>query len=252
MSKLPEGFTARPFAHRGLHGTAGPENSPAAIRAAIARGYGIEIDVQASADNRAMVFHDDHLGRLTDVIGPVRAKTAAELGAIRLKRGSDMIPTLDTVLRIIAGQVPLLVEIKDQSGDMGSANIGPLEFAVARALKSYRGPVAVMSFNPNAIAAFRDAAPNIPRGLVTDNWPREDWPGVSERRRDALRGIPDYYPLGCCFISHDAADLHSPRVAELRRDGATILTWTIRSHEAERAARRVAHAVTFEGYLPVG
>lgn len=252
MSKLPEGFTARPFAHRGLHGTAGPENSPAAIRAAIARGYGIEIDVQASADNRAMVFHDDALGRLTEATGPVRAKTASELGAIRLKRGSDMIPTLDTVLRIVAGQVPLLIEIKDQSGDMGTNRIGPLEFAVARALKSYTGPVAVMSFNPNAISAFRDAAPQVPRGLVTDNWAREDWPGVPELRRNHLRGIPDYLPLGCSFISHNAADLHSPRVAELRADGATILTWTIRSHEAERAARRIAHAVTFEGYLPVG
>ena len=252
MSKLPKGFTDRPFAHRGLHGTAGPENSPAAIRAAVARGYGIEIDIQASADNRAIVFHDSTLGRLTDAQGLVREKTAGELGAIRLKRGSDMIPTLDTVLRIIGGQVPLLVEIKDQSGDMGTNRIGPLEFAVARALKSYEGPVAVMSYNPHAVEAFREAAPDLPRGLVTEAWPREDWPGVPESRRDYLRGIPDFLPLGCSFISHDAADLHSPRVAELRAGGATILTWTIRSHEAERAARRIAHAVTFEGYLPVG
>lgn len=252
MSKLPQGFADHAFAHRALHGTAGPENSPAAIRAAIARGYGIEIDVQASADNRAMVFHDSQLGRLTDAVGAVRDRTAAELGAIRLKRGSDMIPTLDSVLRIIAGQVPLLIEIKDQSGDMGTDHIGPLEFAVARALKSYQGPVAVMSFNPNAVSAFRDAAPDVPRGLVTDGWARDDWPRVPEPRRDRLRDIPDYLPLGCCFISHNATDLHRPRVAELRADGATVFTWTVRSHAAERAARRVAHAVTFEGYLPVG
>ena len=252
MSKLPDGFIDRPFAHRGLHGVAGPENSPAAFRAAIARGYGIELDVQASADNRAMVFHDEMLGRLTDAVGPIRSLTASQLGAIRLKRGTDMIPTLDRVLRLVGGLVPVLIEIKDQSGDMGSDRIGPLEFAVARALKSYEGPVAVMSFNPNSVEEFRHAAPDIPRGLVTCDWARDDWPRVSEPRRDHLRAIPDYLPLGCSFISHDARDLHRPRVADLRADGASVLTWTIRSHEAERAARRIAHSVTFEGYLPVG
>jgi len=249
---LPDGFTDAVFAHRGLHGVAGPENSPSAFRAAIARGYGIELDVQASAENRAMVFHDDTLDRLTDQTGPVRARQTAELGAIRLRRGSDMIPTLDAVLRTVAGQVPLLIEIKDQDGAMGTQNIGPLEYAVARALKSYAGDVAVMSFNPHSVAALQKAAPERPRGLVTCDWSRDDWPNVPAPRRDQLRQIPDYAPLGCSFISHDASDLHRPRVAELRRQGAAILTWTIRSHEAERAARRVADTVTFEGYLPLG
>ncbi len=249
---MPDGFTDFAFAHRGLHGVAGPENSPSAFRAAINRGYGIELDVQSSADSRAMVFHDDNLERLTAETGPIRARKTSELGAIRLKRGADMIPTLDAVLRLVAGRVPLLIEVKDQDGAMGAQNIGPLEYSVARALHSYDGAVALMSFNPHSVAALQKAAPDIPRGLVTCDWSADDWPKVPATRRNDLRMIPDFAPLGCSFISHDASDLHRPRVAELRNQGATILTWTIRSHEAERAARRVAHSVTFEGYLPVG
>src|ERR1700755_2171791 len=47
-----------PFAHRGLHGRGAPENSRAAIDAAIATGHGIEIDVRLSRDGESFVFHD--------------------------------------------------------------------------------------------------------------------------------------------------------------------------------------------------
>ena len=52
-------LTARPIAHRGLHDAASGiiENTPSAVGAAIAQGYGIEVDIQRSADGEAMVFH---------------------------------------------------------------------------------------------------------------------------------------------------------------------------------------------------
>ena len=61
-------LTARPIAHRGLHDAAHGviENTAGAVRAAIAAGYGIEIDLQISGDGEAMVHHDDVLGRLTE------------------------------------------------------------------------------------------------------------------------------------------------------------------------------------------
>ena len=64
---LPRGFLDRPIAHRCLHDKAHgrPENSLGAARAAIASGYGIEVDVQMSADTEAMVFHDYGLDRMT-------------------------------------------------------------------------------------------------------------------------------------------------------------------------------------------
>jgi glycerophosphoryl diester phosphodiesterase len=248
---LPPAFLARPFAHRALHDRrAGrPENSRAAVRAAVAAGYGIEIDVQPSADGIAMVFHDELLDRLTDRTGPVNAHEAAALAAIPLRHGTEGIPTLTQVLSDIAGKVPLLIEIKDQDGDMGPALVG-LEAAVGRALHGYAGPVAVMSFNPHAVAAMADLAPALPRGLTTSAYRYADWAPMTRATCDRLRDIPDYDRVGASFISHEAADLDRPRVADLKAAGARILCWTIRSPQEEAAARRVAETVTFEGYLP--
>jgi glycerophosphoryl diester phosphodiesterase len=84
---LPPDFLRLPLAHRALHDRAArrPENSPAAIRAAVAAGYGIEIDLQLSRDGIAMVFHDETLDRLTDQTGLVADRDAADLGAIPLR-----------------------------------------------------------------------------------------------------------------------------------------------------------------------
>lgn len=185
-----------------------PENSRAAIRAAIAHGYGIEIDVQLSADNQAMVFHDYALDRLAHGSGPVRVVPAGTLGQTPLRGGDEGIPTLPEVLEIVAGQVPLLIEIKDQDGAMGD-NLGPLEEATAAALGGYDGPVALMSFNPHIIARMAALCPDIPRGLVTSAYTAEDWP-LNTAMRDHLRGIPDFDRVGASFISHEAADPCSP------------------------------------------
>ena len=97
---LPSDFCRLPIAHRGLHDVqAGrPENSLAAVRAAVDVGYGIEIDVQMSADGHAMVFHDDTLDRLTAKAGPIVAHTAEALGRIMLSGSDQTIPTLAQVL----------------------------------------------------------------------------------------------------------------------------------------------------------
>jgi glycerophosphoryl diester phosphodiesterase len=246
---LPAAFLVRPIAHRALHDRAQgrPENSRAAVRAAVAGGYGIEIDLQPSADGVPMVFHDEALDRLTGETGPVTARRAAELGRIVLRDGDEGIPTLAEVLEIVGGRVALLIEIKDQDGQMGEG-VGSLEAATARVLAGYAGPVAVMSFNPHSVAAMARLAPGIPRGLTTSAWDPADWAPVAPAVCDRLRGIPDYDRTGACFISHEAADLARPRVAELARAGAAVLCWTIRSPRAEAEARRIAQNVTFEGY----
>ncbi len=249
MSALPEAFLRLPIAHRAYHDVTDgrPENSRAAIRAAIARGYGIEIDVQLSADGQAMVFHDYVLDRLTGERGPVRQKTAAELGAIPLTGGDEGIPTLGEVLHLVAGQVPLLIEIKDQDGAMGP-DIGPLEEALAEGLRGYQGPVALMSFNPHAIARMVELVPELPRGLTTSAFLPEHWGHLPASVREHLAPIPDYDRVGASFISHDARDLNSARVAELKAAGVPILCWTIRSPEEEAQAREVADNITFETY----
>lgn len=245
---FPSALVKAPFAHRGFHDlNAGrPENSPAAFSAAVERGYAIELDVQLSSDGQAMVFHDYALDRLTAETGPIQQRTAEALAQIKLKGGTDTIQTLPQILSLIDGRVPLLVEIKDQDGAMGDA-IGPLEIATARALQDYAGDVAVMSFNPHSIARMVLLAPDLTRGIVTSAYRYADWP-LSKATCDHLREIPDYDRSGASFISHEVDDLSRPRVAELRKTGAMVCCWTVRSTEIEAAARQYADNITFEGY----
>ena len=246
---LPAAFLTTPIAHRAYHNRAArrPENSRAAIRAAIEVGYAIEIDLQLSADTIAMVFHDEDLGRLTEASGLVAQHSAADLGQIKLRDSDEGIPTLAEVLRLVAGRVPLLIEIKDQTGLMSETD-GQLETATAAELAHYAGPVAVMSFNPHAIARMARLAPQIARGLTTSAYDPADWAPLPAQTCADLRGIPDYDRALCSFISHEAADLAAPRVAELQAQGAAILCWTIKSAEAEAKARKYAQNITFEGY----
>ncbi len=247
---LPENFLRLPIAHRALHDRAAGrvENSPSAIKAAVAAGYGIEIDLQLSKDGVPVVFHDETLDRLTDQTGPVNARTAADLGRIRLKGATDTIPTLAEVLTLIDGKVPLLIEIKDQSLVMGPTD-GRLEVATAKALQGYTGDAALMSFNPASVAHMARLAPHLPRGIITSAYDPDDWAPLPADRCAHFRAVPDYDATLSSFISHEAPDLARDRVAELKRLGAKVLCWTIRSPEAEALARKIADNVTFEGYL---
>lgn len=248
---LPREFLATPIAHRALHDAARgvPENSRAAVQRAVRAGYGIEIDVHLSADGHAVVFHDDTLDRLTNVTGPVGARTARELSDLTLNGSDERIPTLADILKLVDGAVPILIEIKDQSGAIGEGE-DQLERAVARDLKDYKGPVAVMSFNPYVIAAMRTHAPGVSRGLVSSAFIPSQWPQISDEICTHMRSISDFGRVGARFISHDWTDLGSPRVAELKANGTPILTWTVTTAQIEAEARRVADNITFEGYLP--
>lgn len=240
-------FLSIPIAHRGLHGPGVPENSLAAMRAAIGAGYGIECDIQPGPKGQPLVFHDYQLQRLTGAQGYIAATDAATLSGLRLLGTQERVPTLAELLDLVAGQVPLLIEIKDQDGSCGP-NTGDLPARVAGALEGYAGPVAVMSFNPHMIAAFHEAAPQIAVGLTTCAFPEADWGRLPPERREDLARIRDFDPVGAAFISHDHAALGDPRVDALRAQGVPVLAWTIRSEAEERNARRIAANITFEGY----
>ena len=250
MPKLPASFLRKPIAHRALHDvTKGrPENSRAAVRAAVQLGYGIEIDVQLSADDQAMVFHDYALDRLTLATGSVRQSCAKTLAKTPLRHGDEGVPTLSEVLEIVEGKVPLLVEVKDQDGALGPS-VGVLENAVVAALNGYDGDVALMSFNPHSVAELQRLAPDLPRGLVTEDFLKaKDWV-APQKRLERLSAIADYERVDASFISHNHRHFPSDRVDELKNAGANILCWTVKSQDDEKRARLVAENVTFEGYL---
>ena len=249
MTSLHPDFLSRPLAHRGLHDKAIPENSLAAAEAAIASGFGIELDIQPAADGTPMVFHDYDLTRLAGDEGFLADMSPDELAEFRLGNSEERIPRFADYLRRIGGRVPLLIEIKDQDGRLGD-QIGELHLRVAEVLQPYDGPIAVMSFNPHVVAAFHTAAPEIPCGLVSCDFNDDDWPMIDDETREKLAALKDFDDSGASFISHSHNDLSNPAVRALAQRGVPILSWTIRSAEEEAVARRVASNITFEGYHP--
>lgn len=248
---LPSGFLSRPIAHRGLHDIlAGrPENSLAAARAACDAGYALEIDVRRAADGVAMVFHDATLTRMTRTRGRLANLGSAALRRLPLAGSAERIPTLEELLHHLGPDTPVLIEMKPASPRLSGADDGLAE-AVAEAIAGHAGPLAVMSFDPGPVAQMAALRPDIARGLVTCRFPMREWPHVPRARRARLAAIADYDAVGASFISHDARRLKMARVAALKAEGAAVLCWTIRSPGDERAARRIADGITFEGYLP--
>ncbi|WBO22790.1 glycerophosphodiester phosphodiesterase family protein [Sphingomonas abietis] len=229
---------AQDFAHRGLWGGPVPENSLAAARGAIAGGFGIECDVRLSRDGTVMVFHDADTERLTGVPGSVAGTTANAFAALRLGGGEERVPTLAQLIGLIAGRVPLLIEIKTDT----LAQTAPLCLAVRRVLEGYRGPVAVMGFNPEVGHWFASHAPKIVRGLVMT----EHRDGRFRTLRDAIarrlavkRARPD-------FLAYDVRHLPSPLPSALQTTGLPVLSWTVRTPEQRAIVAEHADRPIFE------
>jgi glycerophosphoryl diester phosphodiesterase len=242
-------FLARPIAHRGLHDAECGiiENTGAALLAAIEAGYAVEADLQEARCGTPVVFHDETLERLTERQGRVRDLSAAELAAVALKGTADHIPTLSNFLALCAGRAALLLEIKTVAG-----NAERFARRIAADLSAYRGSVAVISFDPKAVAPFRELAPHLPRGIVAMPYAGErDWRGSTRWQRFAASNL-----LHCRIAS---PHLIAYRVNGLERLAVRlargvfkrpVLAWTVRSQAEAADIAGLADNIIFEGFRP--
>jgi glycerophosphoryl diester phosphodiesterase len=235
---------ARPVAHRGLHDQKTViENTPSAFAAAIAGHYGIECDLQISADGEAMVYHDDALDRLTEGHGRLDATTTAELKRVAFKATGDRMITLGELCDLVAGRATLVIELKSRfDGDRR------LVSRAASVLSGYRGPAAVMSFDPAQIADLRATAPQLPRGMVAET---HGWGEVAAAPKRAIMYFAQMVSARPQFIAYALRDLPAlwPAVARsvLR---LPLLAWPVRSADDQRKAARYADQMIFEGFRP--
>jgi glycerophosphoryl diester phosphodiesterase len=234
-----------PIAHRGLHSAkAGViENALPAFARAARRGFNLELDVHLSADGGVIVFHDDSLDRLTKARGKLADYTMAELSRLSLGGTNATIPTLAQVLDLVAGRCGILVELKTES-----AKDDRLERAVADLLKTYKGPVAVQSFNPKTVEWFARHFPEIPRGLLAMDY--RGFAGMPIARRRGMTAMVNLARIGADFIGYHAISAHHAPVQAWRRLGVPVLVWTIRSPAAQRRVRPFADNIIFEGFRP--
>jgi glycerophosphoryl diester phosphodiesterase len=247
-------LVARPIAHRGLHDEAKGivENSLAAARAAVARRYTIECDVQLSADGEAMVFHDDRLERLTGARGRLDARTLDELSRLPLRGSSETLPLFSQLLETVAGRAPLVVELKSRfDGDLALAR------RVAELVAGYDGPLALESFDPDPIAFLRAGGAalgvgRVPLGIVAQaRYDAGEWPDLPAARRAELAGWLHFSRTRPDFLSFNVEDLPHA-VAVLFREGLKlpVTVWTVRSAAQAQAAARWADQIVFEGFAP--
>jgi glycerophosphoryl diester phosphodiesterase len=233
-----------PIAHRGLWSPGGPpENSLGAFQAACAAGYGIELDVQLSADREAVVFHDSQLRRMTGREGRVADHTAADLRQMRLAGSDETIPTLAEALTEVGRRAMVLIEIKIPYGE-----VGPLERRVHEILIDHAGPTCVIGFNPYSHAWFADHYPRVLRGL--DSYSYND----SEARRLAADVRKRYAMLDHVsiasphFLSLGLDMLPSAKADAYRREGMPVIAWTVRNPNEWEAVRDHCDNLIFEGF----
>lgn len=224
------------YAHRGLHGPEHPENSLAAVRGAIERGFGVECDIQRSLDDVPMVFHDWDLQRLLGRDGRTRAFTASELVDLHYPGTSEGPITLADLLTLVAGRVPLLIEIKSKQG----YDVERTCARVRSCLGNYRGRHAVMSFDPRVSRWFARRSAETVRGLVVTEEGAKGLRGDLRRHLALWHARPD-------FLAYDIRDLPSRFAASQRARGVPVAAWTVRSPELLERTRLHADAPIAEG-----
>ena len=247
--RAPDWLTARPVAHRGLHDAARGviENMPGAVQAAVAGNFSIEVDIQLTADGEAMVHHDDALGRLTEGSGALLGKSAAELRAVKFKNTAERMMSLDDLLTLVAGRVPLVIEVKSHfDGDR------KLVKRMADALASYSGPVVGMSFDPDQVLALREFVPSLPRGIVAQrNYDDDYWKKLTREQRDSMLDLRHAFRTEPHFVAFWVNQLPAPAPWIARNIfGCPLLAWTVRTPEQREWAARHADQMIFEGFVP--
>ncbi len=231
-----------PIAHRGLWNPDGPpENSLGAFQAACAAGYGIELDVQLSADGEAMVFHDDKLARLTGADGRLRDRSAAELSELRLAGTDEKIPTLLETLALIGHRAMVHVELKTPYGE-----VGPLEQRVHEVIADHNGPLCVIGFNPYSHAWYADRYPGVLRGL--DSYSYDKAPHMAEAQRRSFARLEHVEIARPHFLALGLDMLPCARAAELRGQGMPVVAWTVREPAQWEAIRDGCDNLIFEGF----
>lgn len=250
-TRFDRALFTKPVAHRGLHDLkAGViENSGPAFLAALDKGYAIECDLQPAMDGTPIVFHDDKLDRLVDAAkGPLAKKSAKDLRVLPYRGQTATILSFADFLKLVGGRTPLFVEVKAEKGMPPK----PFLSKIAALARSYKGPIALMSFNLEVVEALGRLAPRVPRGLVLGRHQvLKSWLKRAGRASQgtALGHILDGAAPKVDFFAVDVNILKG--AAAWRKTGGHdlgLFSWTIRTKRQRLTAARYADAPIFEGY----
>ncbi|MDO5520427.1 MAG: glycerophosphodiester phosphodiesterase family protein [bacterium] len=240
------GFDGWLYAHRGFHDNEGdaPENSLQAFSNAIDYGYGIELDIQLSKDGVPVVFHDYTLNRVTGVDRKVSDLTLSELKQLRLCKSDQQIPTLEEVLQLVEGMVPLIIEFKVERLDLALCDKAiPL-------LDQYNGIYCMESFNPLVVRWFKKNRTAIMRGQLSDQFIKEKEKGNKivlyglAKLLFNFLGRPDFIAY-----NHKYASTFSLRVIK-HLFKLPIAAWTVKNQYDHDNNRHHFDYIIFDSFTP--
>lgn len=220
------------YAHRGLfdNKSDAPENSLAAFQKAVDAGYGIELDVQLSKDDKLVVFHDATLKRMCGIDGKVWDYTLEELQQMKLADSNETIPTFEQFLKLVNGKVPFILEFK-----LDRAQTRVCELA-NEALKNYKGAYCIESFHPLALIWYRKNRPDVLRGQLCEEFFRNE-----TYKGKFLYMILPYLPFNFLtrpdFIAYNHEHAHNISRRICRAMGALSVTYTIKNTEQYKRAK---------------
>lgn len=234
------------YAHRGLHGQGVPENSILAFRKAREQGYGVELDVHLLADGNLAVIHDSDLIRTTGRTGTVEELTTDQLNAYFLENTMQTIPSLDQVLRIFEGHVPLIVELKAVG-----KNYSVLCKKTCELLDEYQGVFCLESFDPRCVYWLRKNRPDLIRGQLTENFFKSKtsklpWILKFLLTNQVLNFLtrPDFV----AYKFHDRKNLSDFLVRKLWKTPS--VTWTLLNKREFDTAAKEERIPIFENFMP--
>lgn len=235
----------RDYAHRGFfdNDDGVPENSVAAFKYAVLGNFGIELDLQLTADGRVVVFHDYSLKRMCGADVKLSSLTLAELNQYRLLDTEYRIPTFEEVLKLVDGKVPLLIELKGENGNTAICDI------VAEMLDAYEGAYSVESFNPLLLRWFKKKRPEIRRGQLVTKLP-------CLKRHNFFRNLLRNCMLTNClsrpdFIAVNEKCLRAfPITLCTSLFGIKLFVWTVKTKEHLEINRENGDCSIFEGFDP--
>ncbi len=229
------------IAHRGLfdNGNGVPENSLPAFERATEMGFGIETDVQMTADGVLVVFHDDTLKRMTGAEGKICDITFEQLRKLRLLDTDCVVPTFEEFLQSAKG-ANLVVEIKTH------AKIGVTEQKTYDMLKGYGGRYCIESFDPFIVRWFKKNAPEVIRGQLACSFK-----GVfGALKSHLLTNLKFCKWNGSQFVAYDAATLKTNKALDKWRKKVPILCWTVRSQEQFDDLHDYFDNMIFDSFVP--
>lgn len=233
------------YAHRGLHNASRPENSMAAFRAALEKGYGIELDIHLMKDGNLAVIHDSSLKRTAGADMKIEDLCTADLENYRLGGTQERIPEFRQVLELFAGKAPLIVELKPAGN-----NYAALAEAACRMLENYQGPFCLESFDPRCIIWLRKHRPDWIRGQLTEDYfkSKSPLPGILKfilaNQLENFLTVPDFV----AYRYADRKNFGNWVVRKLWR--VQGVTWTLRTPQEHQCAVSEGWIPIFENYEP--